>query len=69
MKISVYDNEGKQLDPITIKGVSHRKDVSLTTYSMAVDVVLHNWRQGTVGCKGRSDVSFSNKKPYAFFSE
>ena len=23
-----------------------------------------NWRQGTVSCKGRSDVSFSNKKPW-----
>jgi large subunit ribosomal protein L4 len=27
-------------------------------------VLLQNWRQGTVGCKGRSDVSASGKKPW-----
>ena len=26
--------------------------------------MLQNWRQGTVACKGRSDVAFSNKKPW-----
>ena len=33
---------------------------------MAVYVrsLLQNWRQGTVGCKGRSDVAYSNKKPW-----
>ena len=25
---------------------------------------MQNWRQGTVACKGRSDVAFSNKKPW-----
>jgi large subunit ribosomal protein L4 len=27
-------------------------------------VLLQNWRQGTVGCKGRADVAFSGKKPW-----
>lgn len=27
-------------------------------------VLRQNWRQGTVGCKGRSDVAFSGKKPW-----
>lgn len=27
-------------------------------------VLMQNWRQGTVGCKGRSDVAFSGKKPW-----
>ena len=33
---------------------------------MAVYVrsLLQNWRQGTVACKGRSDVAYSNKKPW-----
>lgn len=26
--------------------------------------LLQNWRQGTVGCKGRSDVSASGRKPW-----
>lgn len=41
-----------------------RKDMSPTGFATAVRVLLQNWRQGTVACKGRSDVSFSNKKPW-----
>ncbi|MGA9530630.1 MAG: 50S ribosomal protein L4 [Candidatus Babeliales bacterium] len=34
-------------------------------HAICVRVLLQNWRQGTVGCKGRSDViSRSNKKPW-----
>lgn len=29
-----------------------------------IRVLRQNWRQGTLGCKGRSDVSFSNRKPF-----
>ena len=25
---------------------------------------MQNWRQGTVGCKDRGEVAFSNKKPW-----
>jgi len=32
--------------------------------ALYVRTLLQNWRQGTVACKGRSDVSFSNKKPW-----
>lgn len=35
--------------------------VSLAIY---VRQLLQNWRQGTVGCKGRSDVSYANRKPW-----
>jgi large subunit ribosomal protein L4 len=33
-------------------------------FSQCVRVLLQNWRQGTVASKGRSDVAFSNKKPW-----
>ncbi len=33
-------------------------------YSTCIRTLLLNWRQGTVGVKGRADVSFSNKKPW-----
>jgi large subunit ribosomal protein L4 len=33
-------------------------------YACAIRVLLQSWRQGTVGCKARSDISFSNKKPW-----
>lgn len=43
---------------------SQRKDVSPELFSIEVRRLLQNWRQGTVGCKGRSDVAGSNKKPW-----
>lgn len=45
---------------ITIGDVAMRPE----TYACAVRVLLQNWRQGTVGCKARGDVSFANKKPW-----
>lgn len=33
-------------------------------FAVAVRVLLQNWRQGTVACKNRSQVSGSNKKPW-----
>ena len=33
-------------------------------FSMWVRALMQNWRQGTVGCKGRSDVNKTNKKPW-----
>src|SRR5438128_11366121 len=40
--------------------------VQLSAQGMAqcVRALRQNWRQGTVACKGRSDVAFSNKKPW-----
>lgn len=33
-------------------------------YAVWVRTLLQNWRQGTVGCKGRADVSYSTRKPW-----
>lgn len=38
--------------------------VSAKSFSTWVRSLLQNWRQGTVGVKGRSDVARSNKKPW-----
>ena len=34
------------------------------SFSIVVRTLLQNWRQGTVACKNRSQVSGSNKKPW-----
>ncbi len=39
-------------------------DIKKKELSQCVRALLQNWRQGTVACKGRSDVSASNKKPW-----
>lgn len=41
-----------------------RSAVSSLAFAQCIRVLRQNWRQGTVGCKGRADVSFSNKKPW-----
>jgi large subunit ribosomal protein L4 len=41
-----------------------RKEVSPVATAIYVRSLLQNWRQGTVACKGRSDVAYSNKKPW-----
>jgi len=38
--------------------------VSQPSFSRWVHVLRQNWRQGTVGCKGRSDVNRTTKKPW-----
>jgi len=40
------------------------KMASLPSFSHWVHVLRQNWRQGTVGCKGRSDVARSTRKPW-----
>ena len=34
------------------------------SYAIWIRALMQNWRQGTVGCKTRGEVSFSNKKPW-----
>lgn len=41
--------------------VEHKAEVS---YAIWVRALMQNWRQGTVGCKSRGEISFSNKKPW-----
>jgi len=40
-----------------------QKDMS-HGYSVWIRALLQNWRQGTVGCKTRADVSLSTRKPW-----
>ncbi|MBV8660889.1 MAG: 50S ribosomal protein L4 [Candidatus Dependentiae bacterium] len=43
--------------------VAPEKDMS-QSYAIWIRALLQNWRQGTVGCKGRADVSKSTRKPW-----
>jgi large subunit ribosomal protein L4 len=61
--IQVYDRQGKKLETLSF-GLSDTQEVNNALCSQAVHVLLQNWRQGTVGCKARGDVSFSNHKPW-----
>lgn len=41
-----------------------KREINNSAFAIYIRRLLQNWRQGTVGCKGRSDVNFSNKKPW-----
>lgn len=41
-----------------------KKVASRAEFARWIRALSQNWRQGTVAVKGRSDVSFSNKKPW-----
>ena len=59
---------GAIVENITFKDLKFSKEdspaVSKDVYSSAIRVLRQNWRQGTVACKGRSDVVGSTKKPW-----
>jgi large subunit ribosomal protein L4 len=43
--------------------IAPEKDMS-QGYAVWIRALLQNWRQGTVGCKGRADVAYSTRKPW-----
>lgn len=55
------------LQAVTFKDLeitAPKKSASAQQFAMWVRSLLQNWRQGTVGVKGRSDVNRSNRKPF-----
>ncbi len=40
------------------------RSIDKAAFAVCIRALLQNWRQGTVGCKDRSEVSYSNKKPW-----
>ena len=44
--------------------IPEMKELSPIGYAQYVRSLMQGWRQGTVGCKGRSDVNKTNKKPW-----
>ncbi len=48
---------------LSLDNVEHTP-ASARSFATAVRALLQNWRQGTVGVKDRSEVSFANRKPW-----
>lgn len=63
-QIQIYDAAGKSRDQLSLDSVVTEKKMAPHAFACAVKVLMQNWRQGTVSSKGRSDVSFSGKKPW-----
>lgn len=60
------ETEKKSLHTVSMSdlGIEHEEGLSSAAYSQWVRSLLNWWRQGTVACKGRSDVSYANRKPW-----
>ena len=63
-EISVYNTDGQKQESIALGVDIPQKEKCQQAFSCVIRSMLQNWRQGTVGCKARGDVSFSNKKPW-----
>lgn len=62
--IRVFDNGGNSVESVDIAAAITKKESSPKTFALAIRTLLQNWRQGTVGCKSRGEVSYANKKPW-----
>lgn len=64
---NTQSSDSALLHTISLKDLgvdAQKKDVSPTCFAVYIRSLLQNWRQGTVACKDRSEVAFSNKKPW-----
>jgi large subunit ribosomal protein L4 len=64
VSIQVYNAQGKAQDEISLDVNLTKKQESLITFARALRTLFQNWRQGTVACKTRGEVSFANRKPW-----
>lgn len=67
-KKSASQPQEPKMNVITAKDLKlaaeQRHEVRPESFAVAVRVLLQNWRQGTVGCKDRSEVNRTGKKPW-----
>ncbi|NDD54991.1 50S ribosomal protein L4 [bacterium] len=63
VSISLYNNQG-QAETLNLDLQVTQKEQSPITFARAIRALFQNWRQGTVACKTRGQLAFSNKKPW-----
>ena len=65
MQSPVNEHGAKTSVTLETLGIDVEKNiVNSAGFAIWVRTLLQNWRQGTLGVKGRSEVSYSNKKPW-----
>ena len=62
--IRVFGSQGEALEGISFASALREVAPNAALFSQAIRVLRQNWRQGTVGCKSRGELAFSNKKPW-----
>ncbi len=64
IEISFFNAEGKKDKNVLLDIDLKKKKESPLTFALVLRKLFQNWRQGTVACKSRGEVSFSKKKPW-----
>lgn len=59
-----YNTQGQKQKDLQLDLDIQKREESPRTYATAIRALFQNWRQGTVACKTRSEVSYSNRKPW-----
>ena len=62
--ILAYNIQGQSQNRLEIDLEIEKREESPKTYATVIRALVQNWRQGTVGCKDRSEVSYANRKPW-----
>ncbi|MBT4595218.1 50S ribosomal protein L4 [bacterium] len=62
--ITICDRHGKKLESLSAIKLCDAAAGAADVFAQAIRVLRQGRRQGTVSCKGRSDVSYTNKKPW-----
>ena len=63
ISISLFNQQGKA-ESVNVATEVTRREASPITFARAIRLLAQNWRQGTVACKTRGQLAFSNKKPW-----
>ena len=61
-EIIVYGLDGKAEGSVNFDMTE--KETNPIAFARAIRMLRQNWRQGTVGCKTRAELAFSNRKPW-----
>lgn len=61
-EIVVYGLDGKAQGTVQVDILA--KEQNPKAFARAIRMLRQNWRQGTVGCKTRAELAFSNRKPW-----
>jgi len=62
--VLAYNTQGQKQKNLEIDLEIEKREESPKTYATVIRTLVQNWRQGTVGCKDRSEVSYANRKPW-----
>lgn len=63
-KVETQKNISRVISAKDIDLSSEKKILDSLSYSNCIRALIQGWRQGTVSCKTRGEIAFSNKKPW-----